>query len=585
MAFTSVGRDVDERYNNGRGPYSYRLHGELIHRAGSLLPRQDNPPAWSQLYIYDSSMALNYHMQIPLASRLDRTIMQELQDMLYNTHPAVQLYKHAHQISNQIPPEDNCTIVLRFDPNTDRHRYLPPDSRVEEIAVLLPGEGDRPQDCQDIILYRNDGPLHQISDLHPLYPSLRYVLLFPTGQLGWHTRIPYEESEDGQSNRKRKYVTMAEFHRFYLFVRPTHISSNHRFLAGSLFQEYVCETWAISEQNHLNYLRMNQKKLRVEVYQGLQDAVAADVDIDLNELGKRFILPSTFSGSTCNMQQHCQDALAINHYFGGGDLFITMTANPAWPEISAALLPHQKPSDRPDLEVRVFHAKLQALIKDIQNGVLGEVAAHLYTIEFQKRGLPHAHIIVFLKPHAKLQTPEDIDSLMSSEFPTDNNTLLELIKSYMVHTPCGTQNPNVPCMVNGTCSKGFPKPFRVETSVTDDSYARTRRRNTGQTFEVRHNQVDNQWVVCHSPYLIWKYRCHINVESIASVKAIKYIYKYVYKGHDCTTMEFGRCRDKIKQYLDAHYISSCEALWHLFLFDMQKQVPNVVHLQVHLKDQ
>jgi len=74
------------------------------------------------------------------------------------------------------------------------------------------------------------------------------------------------------------------------------------------------------------------------------------------------------------------------------------------------------------------------------------------------------------------------------------------------------------------------------------------------------------------------------VESIASVKAVKYIYKYVYKGHDRTTMEFGTCRDEIRQYLEACYISSCEALWRLYLFDMQKQVPNVVRLQVHLPD-
>jgi len=47
-------------------------------------------------------------------------------------------------------------------------------------------------------------------------------------------------------------------------------------------------------------------------------------------------------------------------------------------------------------------------------------------------------------------------------------------------------------------------------------------------------------------------------------------------------MEFGRCRDEIKQYLDARYISSCEALWRLYLFGMQRQVPNVVRLQVHL---
>src|SRR5437588_5090141 len=86
----------------------------------------------------------------------------------------------------------------------------------------------------------------------------------------------------------------------------------------------------------------------------------------------------------------------------------------------------------------------------------------------------------------------------------------------------------------------------------------------------------------HSPYLIWKYRCHINVESIVSVKAVKYIYKYVYKGHDRATMQFGRSTDEVKLYLDARYISCCEAIWRLFLFHMQKQVPNVVCLQVHL---
>jgi Helitron helicase-like domain at N-terminus len=216
--------------------------------------------------------------------------------------------------------------------------------------------------------------------------------------------------------------------------------------------------------------------------------------------------------------------------------------------------------------------------------VLGEVSAYLYTIEFQKCGLPHAHIIVFLKPHAKLCTPEDIDSVMSSEFPTANDELLQLIKKFMIHTPYGNQNPSAPCMVNGICSKSFPKPFRAETVVTEDSYDCTRCHDTGQILEVQERQVNNQWVVCHSPYLIWKYRCHINVESIASVKAVKYIYKYVYKGHDCTTMGFGRCGDEIKQYLDARYISSCEALWQLYMFDMQKQVPNVVRLQVHLPD-
>jgi hypothetical protein len=184
-----------------------------------------------------------------------------------------------------------------------------------------------------------------------------------------------------------------------------------------------------------------------------------------------------------------------------------------------------------------------------------------------------------------LRTSEDIDSLMSSKFPTNNDDLLELIKSYMVHRPCGVHNSTASCMANGACSKGFSKPFREETSITEDSYARTRRRNTGHTYRIGDKDVDNQWVVCYSPYLTWKYRCHINVESIASVKAVKYIYKYVYKGHDRTTMQFGKATDKIKLYLDARYVSSCEAQWHLCLFEMQDHVPTVVRLQVHLPDE
>jgi hypothetical protein len=210
--------------------------------------------------------------------------------------------------------------------------------------------------------------------------------------------------------------------------------------------------------NSLAQLAAIQDNLRVELYQGLADAIVANVDTNLADLGKRTILPSSFSGGTRYMQQLCQDALAINRYFGGGDLFITMTANPAWPEIKDALLYNQTAAECPDLITRVFHAKLHSLIKDIKNGVLGETLGHLYTIEFQKRGLPHAHIIVFLTPHAKLCTPEQIDSLMSSELPMDDPELLELIKQYMIHGPCGAQNKDSAPWLVVSALKDFPSP-------------------------------------------------------------------------------------------------------------------------------
>ena len=56
-------------------------------------------------------------------------------------------------------------------------------------------------------------------------------------------------------------------------------------LTGKLYQEHVCEGWAVAEQNCLNYIRFNQSKLCVEVYHGLVDAVAANADANINQLG------------------------------------------------------------------------------------------------------------------------------------------------------------------------------------------------------------------------------------------------------------------------------------------------------------
>jgi len=84
------------------------------------------------------------------------------------------------------------------------------------------------------------------------------------------------------------------------------------------------------------------------------------------------------------MIQHCQDALAINRYFHGADLFLTMTENPNWPEIKEALLPQQSAADCPDLVVRVFRAKVKELKRDIfKNGFLGKTVARVWTTEFQ----------------------------------------------------------------------------------------------------------------------------------------------------------------------------------------------------------
>ena len=72
-------------------------------------------------------------------------------------------------------------------------------------------------------------------------------------------------------------------------------------------------------------------------------------------------------------------------------------------------------------------------------------------------------------------------------------------------------------------------------------------------FEKNGFTYDNWDVVPYNAYLSAKYNCHINVEICAAVEAVKYIHKYIYKGHDQTTLEIScdQQRDEIKEYLDA----------------------------------
>jgi len=82
-----------------------------------------------------------------------------------------------------------------------------------------------------------------------------------------------------------------------------------------------------------------------------------------------------------------------------------------------------------------------------------------------------------------------------------------------------------------------------------------------------------------------EFDCHINLEMCASVKAVKYIHKYIYKGPDRATIQTDGPQDEIRSYLDARYISSTQACHNIFEFPMHMEYPAVYRLPVHLPGQ
>jgi hypothetical protein len=211
------------------------------------------------------------------------------------------------------------------------------------------------------------------------------------------------------------------------------------------------DAYAAIEQNRLKYLRLNKKKLHADLYQGLQDAIAAG-DNNVAAIGQRIILPSFFIVGPLHMVHNYQNAMAICRWAGCPDAFVTFTCNPQWLEIKRALLLGQQPRDRPDLVTRVFKIKLRELINDIhKKHILGRTILGIYVVEFQKRGLPHAHILIFFTEDYKPHTIEDVDHMISAELPNleTNKLAHETIAKYMMHGPCGAAFPNAPCMEEG----------------------------------------------------------------------------------------------------------------------------------------
>ena len=218
----------------------------------------------------------------------------------------------------------------------------------------------------------------------------------------------------------------------------------------------------------------------------------------------------------------------------------------------------------------------------------------MYTIEFQKRGLPHAHILIFLHPSSKYPTPANIDKIISAEIPDPetNIELYNLVKSNMLHGPCGLARTSSPCMKNNMCSKKFPKKFNETTIVDQNGYPIYKRSATTHTIVKNGITLDNRHVVPYNKTLLLKYQAHINMEWCNQSTPIKYLFKYIHKGYDRITTRIVPSNqqttiakqplDEIKQYLDCRYISPSEACWRIFSFSIHGQKPAVERMFFHM---
>lgn len=325
---------------------SFRVHGQVCHLIGSLMPLPGEVPKFLQVYFIDNQVE-ETSMRMSIAGGLKRNIVQELSTMFHNENQYVQQLKtaHEHLLNNNTNEGWKVVIYEEKRPRTEHaRRFNRPSS--DEIGILMPNE---PTDNRDIVLHYRDGHLDRVSELHRAYDALQYPLLFPYGTEGYHIYL---------RRRNGKKVSQMDYYSFHIMIRH----DNYLLKARRLFQQFLVDSYCKIETERLQFIRREQRSLRADCYQHLRDALLHD-DGDPRNVGQRVILPSTFTGGPRYMHERQMDAMTYVRKFGRPDLFLTMTTNPKWDEITTNLLPGQEAHDRPDLIARVFQLKLKKLME------------------------------------------------------------------------------------------------------------------------------------------------------------------------------------------------------------------------------
>ncbi|XP_040361620.1 uncharacterized protein LOC112202949 [Rosa chinensis] len=570
FSFTSMGAAIDYKINTGSGPYVFKISGQVHHLMGSMLPSNGECPKYAQLYIYDTKNEVLNRLNAIDPTHDNINIKLEIIEGLIKMFDEInELVKEFRTIrdkfENRSLPSLNMTILNRQ--LTDSKQYEEPTS--EEIGGLIVGDIGEHNSNRDIIIELNSGKLQRISKIHLKYMSLQYPILFPYGEDGYKINLQMHQI-GGSSTQKRQKISMRAYITYHIQDRNNEISTLLK--GGRLFQQYLVDAYATVEEDRLDWIRRNQNNFRSETFKHLCAAASAGFSKG-RDLGQKIILPSSHTGSPRDMINNYQDAMAICRQYGNPDLFITFTCNVKWPEIERYLknMPIYKVEDRPDIISRMFKIKLDDMIKYIKSGKpFGEIEADVHTIEFQKRGLPHAHMLFWLKKDYKCYTATDIDSIISAELldKNVNPELFKVVSEFMIHGPCGEINPKSPCMRNGKCSKFFPKPYNTNTIFETNTPPIYRRREDHAKFVVKNNvHIGNNFVVPYNSNLLLRYNAHINVESCSQSMLIKYLFKYINKGPDrARLLLHDDLNDEITSYLNCRYLTPHESLYNICIF-------------------
>jgi hypothetical protein len=565
-----------------RGPHCVKINGNIVHRF---------PPSRS---VSDPSGGLAYFMYNPdiavpaLASHarrlnsgstegaegyniVDEALLKDLQSWMVVNNPYAQ---ELRSIGNIIENSETLEQArVQIDGSTEFF----------EVAHI---SSERPNGARSIFTVRFAGETEILGLDSSRVEPYSHPLLFLHGGEGWgaavvrkrigffpylRSRILMPDTVNTQGNPLFSLPSpvLCKEHLIAQYHEPTessiseamctmnplvHIPTNRFQVFARAGQQYMVDQVSRAVDRVLDYLRKNQTSFFAGKQRDLRriehgDANGGDMDINSPEgdddghddgNGDPNYLPASLFGSPRYLRNRAVNALSLVSEFGGATGFLTITCNPNWREIQVRLFQGQTAFDRPDVVCAVFHQRKAAFLENLRNGHYFTFAERpkvvyiIHVIEFQHRGLPHAHIVFRLSNHPshenELSLAAYCDQFVCAERPvvTPTSTQQEhryrqLVEDHMVHRCCVASNG---CQKEpeGRCKRGYPASTAsfvpaLQTMFSEHGFPIYRRRTEADCYIVPHNR---------EMLLAWD--GHANLEFATTTKCLLYLYKYLYKG-------------------------------------------------------
>ncbi|CAG9799443.1 unnamed protein product [Chironomus riparius] len=489
----------------------------------------------------------------------------------------------------------NGTIIYSNDCEIPIEEPLIQMSQFSEIPVLTSVMG--PIDCVQPDV---EEELEVSESLNEIVRKTRDNLVneaheWKSEEFAWYYLFP--NGVNGLKDQRPVKITPLDYYQFRILGSDTRFQSNaYLFYALSFFEYYRVKST----------IAACGKKIEGP------DGKVEDVHLYVRNL----------RGSSAYWRSAMNELIAQIRCLGPPTYFLTFSCNDLnWLDMRKALLiadgrPNEDPASLdmfttqiliekyPVIVSRHFMIRVKALMRILKNNTDvfgGKMVDYWWRVEFQVRGSPHLHMVVWIEDHPSFDTPEGIEKIdrnCSCEIPEEGSDLYELVMKSQIHRhthTCSKNDPN-----SNVCRFSFPRQVCEETKIvahSSDEFIRS----GGRICILKRRQQD-KWVNNYNPTLLKLWKGNMDIQPCGSNEAIAhYIAKYMSKPEP-TTLDRGVAQaiQQIRReetnisrklfkicmkILGQRQISACEAVFRLAHLNMKESSRKTVFLNTRKPEQ